>query len=270
MSVYIPTCGRIEMLKKTVPWWIEQELGIRLVVKPEEYDEHVNLRDSQGWRGPVSVLRLPRRYSKGIAASRRFCIEHAARMGYTEIIMSDDDHRPSNGTDAGMLLDAVRDHPDALGVGSVCSMLDRFHQGRLSQLHEVILCPSGWGLMVSALNVQNVISLGNFDVGLTYQSDTELMRNGITRGMPWLIHCDVWVTSVGKRFAPGGIAGTFNSIAERDAEMARCLRLIESRWPRYQRPMKDGVRSRMYWAKMRDDYTPGWRELSALHGGSLD
>jgi len=257
------------MLKKTIPRWIEQDLPIRLVVTGSEFKSHVALRDSQGWRGSVTVVKLPPRYRLGIAAARRFIIEDASARGYSEIIMTDDDHRPSAGTDVRLLLSAARDFPESIGVGSVCSMLDRFHQGRLSELHEVILCPSAWGMMTSALNVKNVLALGNFDTELTYQSDTELMRNGLVRGMPWLIHCDVWVDSVGKRFAPGGIAGTFPNVEARDAEMARCLRLIESRWPKYQRPMKDGVRSRMYWAKMRDDYTPGWREFSALHGGSL-
>lgn len=269
MSIYIPTCGRYEMLQKTVPRWLEQNiLPVRLVVPAGQYAEHVHMRNAMGWDG-VFVVGLPSD-SWGIGSSRHFCVEHAARMGYGEIIMSDDDYRPSNGTDVSLLLEAAKD-PLALGVGAARGLLDRFNSGALSRLSGVIFCPGGWGFMVYSLNIANTLECGNFDPELSFCEDAELMRNGIVRGLPWLLHCDVWMDSVGKRYEPGGISSLFDGDrSARDADESRCLRLVESRWPKYQHPMKDGVRSRMSWSKMYDDYMPGWRALSALHGGTLD
>jgi len=254
------------MLKRTVPRWLDQPVRpLRLVVPSGEYAAHVALRDEQEWEG-VYVVSLPRG-SWGIGASRHFCVEHAYDCGYDEIIITDDDYRPARGTDVRKLLEAAQD-PYALGVGAVRSLLDRFNHGKLSELSGPILCPGGWGFMVYALNLRNVRAVGSFDPELSFCEDAELMRNGVTHGLPWRVHCDVWTEALAKRYEPGGIASTFRSPDERAADEARCLRLIESRWPKYQKQIAGG-KSRMSWVGIHDDYMPGWRERSALHGGRL-
>jgi TET-Associated Glycosyltransferase len=271
MSVYIPTVGRPGILCKTVPRWLEQDIRpIRLVVPAREYDAHVRLRDEQEWEG-VCVTGLPPD-NWGIGASRRFCVEHASRQGYSTIIMCDDEYRPLRKSDARLLLDEAED-PYCLGIGAVRGLTDRFNQGKLSALSKAgagaILCPGGWGFVCFALNVKNAIGVGNYDAGLSFCEDAELARNGIDNGMPWRVHCDVWAEALNKRYGEGGINSLFRSPQERKADEDRCLRLIESRWPKYQVPIKDGAASRMYWQRMLDDYLPAWRGLSALHGGSL-
>jgi len=266
MALYIPTRSRAHMLVRTVPRWLEQEqIGtIRLVVPASEYKATARLRDEHDWE--VAVVSLPHG-SRGISASRAFCVEHAGRQGYEAIIMSDDDYRPQRTSDASGLLRAAEDRY-ALGVGAVRSLHDRFNGGRLSALSGPILCPGGWGFQCFALNVRNALAVGNFDPELAFWEDAELARNGIDNGLPWRVHCDVWIDSMQKRDSAGGMSSLFRSREERDEAEQRSLRLIESRWPKYQVRGPSG-KSRMLWQKMLDDYLPAWRGLSALHGGSL-
>src|SRR5215469_12208586 len=142
MSIYMPTYDRLDMLLKSVPRWLEQTkcLPIRLVVVQEQYEKHVLLRDQEGWDG-VIVISLPRD-SFGTGASRRYCVEHAVRAGLSEIIMTDDDFRPSKGTDVSLLLEAAKD-PECLGVVACRGLMDR--SGMLKKLHEVIIWPAGLG-----------------------------------------------------------------------------------------------------------------------------
>ena len=264
-AVYIPTLARHELLKKTVPRWIEQRIPIRLVVRSDQFRSHVVLRDRMGWDG-VTVINLPRG-TFGFGAIRNFIIWHADVKRHRSIIICDDDLRPAAGSDFRLLL-AEAARKGVLGVGAVRSIHDRFTGGAISRLSGPILCPGGWGFQCFAINVRQAIKLGNFDPELhTHGDDAELAREGIAHGIPWRVHCDVWTEAVAVRYAPGGIAALYPSREARGEAERENMALIHSRWPAYTNHPDKRVRTA--WQKMLDDYIPDWRERSALHGGSL-
>ena len=260
MTVYIPTMGRYDNLKRIVPAWLAQGIQVRLVVDRSEFPQHRDLREEMGWRDRVQVLAAR---GSGIGAARRFCVSHASQSQLPSIIMSDDDMRPT--TEAWPLLtEAAR--PGVLGIGAVRPIHDFFTGGAVSRNHGVILCPGGWGFQLFGLNVRAAIEVGNFDSKLhTAGEDAELARNGIARGYPWLVHCDVECATIGARYAPGGINTRFREPEDRTQAEWECLELIHKRWPIYTNP--PDKRLRMAWQKMLDDYIPDWRERSAIHGG---
>lgn len=264
MSVYIPSRARSTRLDKVMPAWIEQDMDIQLVVPFGEYQAYVDVVRSNGW--DVAVLKSPRSVD-GIGATRRFIIEHAKKAGLGEIIMCDDDFKPMPDTDMWDLLDAAKDQY-AVGVAASYGYNDFLSGGKLSELSGVILCPGGWGHNVYSLNVENVLGCGNFDAALGFYEDDELQREGVALGMPWLVHCDVWMTSLGKRGDAGGCQAPYSTSEDRAAAMLRCAKIVEKRWPKYVNITKAGYR--MSWKKMLDDYIPGWQGLSAIHGGSLE
>lgn len=274
VTVYIPTMGRYDNLLKVVPAWLAQNMPVRLVVDDSEYDEHVSFRNANGWGGVVHVLKVPWTYPRGIGAARRFCVQHARRLHLASIIMTDDDMKPI--TDAWPLI-AEASVPGVLGVGAVRSIHDHFTAGAISRNHGVIMCPGGWGFQTFGLNTRTAHAVGNFDSALhSYGEDGELCRQGISRGVPWMVHCDVKVAPIGARYAPGGINTRFadpglrhlpgTSIARIEAER-ECLTIIHKRWPEYtnlpDRPL------RVAWQKMLDNFIPDWRSRSAIHGGRL-
>jgi len=267
--VYIPTLSRLEMLQKTVPRWMEQDLNIRLVVPPAQVDDHRELAADLEWtRNGVQVLKLPDNLSYGLGAARHYIVKHAARRKIKAIIISDDDHRPKRGTNMWDLIAAAMD-PDALGVGASRSLTDRFNGGALTRNSGVILCPGGWGFTVFGLNVDNALWCGNFDPALhTFADDAELARNGITRGLIWRMHCDVWIEQMNNRYDPGGMNSLFGEDVEKRRESEKeNLTLLYSRWPDYVAP--PDRKYRMAWSKMLTDYIPDWKARSALHGGRL-
>lgn len=265
--VYIPTLSRPNNLRKIIPYWIEQDISVRLVVERSEYAMHNRLRQSEGWGRDVYVLPLPLS-SRGIGYSRNYCVRHAQRTHLDSIIMSDDDIYVHPDSDAGLLLDEAED-PRVLGVGGKVSFHDLFTGGAISKMSGLILCPGGWAHKLYGLNVQNAINCGNYNKSLTScGDDDEIQRQGISRGFPWLIHCDVKCVSIGKRRDPGGVAAKYKT-DEQFAESEReCAAVIHKIWPDYTNP--PGKKWRVAWQKMLDDYMPNWREASALHGGSLE
>ena len=265
--VYVPTLSRLEMLQKSVPRWMEQGLTVRLVVPPGQWADHMALRDRMEWTD-VYVLSLPERLSYGLGAARHYIVEHAYSRGLQSIIISDDDHRPKRDTNMWDLLAAAMD-PEALGVGASRSLTDRFNGGALTRNSGVILCPGGWGFTVFGLNVPNALKCGNFDPELhTFADDAELARNGIVNGLPWRMHCDVWIEQLNNRYDPGGMNSLFGEDVDKRRESEReNLALLYSRWPKYVAP--PDKKYRMAWSRMLTDYIPDWKSRSALHGGSL-
>lgn len=263
-TVYIPTMSRYGNLQKIVPAWMAQDIKVRLMVEASEHRDHVQLIAEQRWRGAVRVIPVPRA-NLGIGYARKFCVSHANSSGLASIIMSDDDMRPVS--DMWPLLDAA-ESPEVLGIGAVRSIHDRFTGGAVSRNSGVILCPGGWGMQLFALNVHNTIEVGNFDKRLhSAGEDAELARQGISRGIPWLVHCDVKCAAIGARYAPGGIGARFALPEYRTDAERQCLAIIHDRWPEYTNaPDK---RLRMAWQKMLTDFIPDWKARSAIHGGSL-
>ena len=268
-TVYIPTMGRYDNLRKIVPAWLAQGLDVRLVVDQSEFREHVRLRDSLRWQKRVHVVPVSKSYPRGIGAARRFCVNHARRAFLTAIIMADDDMRPDTDV-APLLAEAAQD--DVLGIGAVRSIHDRFTGGAITRLRKEgagpILCPGGWGFQLFGLNLKNAVAFGNFDDRLhTAGEDAELARNGIVNGYPWMVHCEVVCSAIGARYAAGGINTRFSAPERRSEAELECLALIHERWPEYTN--EPGKRLRMAWQKMLDDNIAEWRSLSALHGGQL-
>jgi hypothetical protein len=265
--VYIPTMNRIDNLRKIIPTWLDQEFQVRLVMERSEWKAHVTMKKQEGWDGNVYLLPLPLA-GRGIGYSRNYCVQHAKNTALKAIIMSDDDLHVHSDSDAFELIEAAYE-PGVLGVGATRSLHDRFTGGAISANSGVILCPGGWGFQLFGLNVQTALDVGNFNRKLhTIGEDAELARQGIKRGIPWLVHCDVKAVSIGKRLAPGGFSTKYRTIEERQAAERECMSIIHGIWPDYTNaPDK---RLRVAWQRLLDDYIPNWREASALHGGSLD
>lgn len=265
-SVYIPTLGRMDMLRKTVPAWMKQGIPIRLVVPKVQYADHVALRDNQKWNG-VSVVALPSG-TYGLGETRQFILHHADTFNFPAVIISDDDHRPRAGTSMWDLLAAALD-PTALGVGASRPLTDRFNGGALIRNRGIIMCPGGWGFTVFGLNVRNAVRIGGFDPEIRFfGEDAELARNGIAHGLFWRASCDVWIEQLNVRNAPGGISAVFGGDpSKRAAAELEDRTYIHGLWPEY--VSRPDQKPRMAWGRMLDDYVPGWRARSALHGGSL-
>jgi hypothetical protein len=270
--IYIPTLGRAgaPSFMKTIPAWLDQGIRVRLVVERNEFADYARVRRDMGW--DLDIVTLPQ-LRKGIGNTRAFIVRHAASQCLRSIIMSNDDYRPAGGAKAGSFRPLLRAaaRPGVLGIGAVNSVHDRFTSGAITRLagSGTILCPGGWGFNVFALNVQMTIKVGNFDPLLhTDGEDAELARQGISKGIPWMVHVDSWVVHTGTKYAPGGIAARHNNDREalKAAEAANRA-LIHERWPDY--VSAPGRRYRQSWQKMLDDYIPDWRSRSALHGGHL-
>lgn len=266
-AVYIPTLSRYDSLEKIVPAWLEQYVPIILVVDPSELKAHKRFRDERPWYPMVKIACVPKN-GMGIGYKRRYCVTHAHEAGYDAIIMSDDDHKPRVSTDVYDLLDeAVK--PGVLGVGATIQIYSRFTGGAINKLKGPILWPGGAGFSVYGLNVQAAIDCGNFDKRLhSFGEDAELRRQGIARGIPWRVHADVWCDAVNQRNSPGGFMAKYDGdLAARQAAETACRTLIYERWPQYvSSPDKP---PRMAWQAFLEHYIPHWREMSALHGGSL-
>lgn len=266
-AVYIPTLSRYDSLEKIVPAWLEQDVPVILAVDPHELKEHVRFRDRKGWRSLVGITPVPRS-GKGIGYKRMHCVTHAYEMGWDSIVMSDDDHKPRERCDVTFLMDEA-EKPGVLGVGAVIQIYARFTGGAINNLSGPILWPGGAGFSVYGLNVEMALECGNFDPRLyAFGEDAELRRQGIARGIPWRVHADVWCDAVNQRNSPGGFMAKFNgNLAARQQAETACRTLIYERWPRWvSSPDKP---PRMAWQAMLEAYVPRWREMSALHGGSL-
>ena len=266
MTVYIPTVGRWGNIRKIVPRWIGLEQSVRLVVDPDETDVALAVRRQEGWGSDVRIWAPPGLH--GIGAIRNKIVRQAARNGLTSIILAEDDVLPDADSDYLELLDWA-DRPDVLGIGATRPIHDRFTGGAISRNSGAILCPGGWGFVCFGLNVLNALEAGNYDKALhTIGDDAELARNGIAKlRIPWLAHCDVRWASLGTRYSPGGIESRFRNREGRQRAERECLALIHERWPAYTN--EPGKRLRVSWQKMLNDYLPGWKARSAIHGGDL-
>lgn len=268
MVVYIPTTSRIETLRKTVPYWLEQDMQVRLVVERNEYHPHNKLKQEQGWGKDVYILPLPLS-GRGIGYARKYCVTHAKATNNLSIIMSDDDHYIAESSDAWELIDEA-ENPYILGIGATRSLHDRFTDGAISANSGVILCPGGWGFTVRGVNVENTLAVGNYDPALhSFGEDAELARRGIAQlGIPWFVHCDVKFVAVNKRYDPGGFSAKYRTLEARQAAERECLGIIHKRWPDY--TSEPDKKPRMAWQKLLSHYIPEWRDYSVMHGGSTE
>jgi hypothetical protein len=268
-AVFICTKQRFGNLMKVVPRWLDttpRHVPVILVTDKSEAADTKSLIAREQWPDRVWVYRL-REDNAGIGFARHEALRLAGRKDYVSIIMADDDIMPKHGVSVNPLLRVAR-RDSVLGIGATRSYHDWLSNGVTGIRKDPILCPSGWGFQLFALNVQNTLSLGNYDPRLDcFGEDAELMRRGISAGIPWLVHCGVKCETIGNRHAPGGIASLTATPVSRSHREAQCQRIIHDMWPEFTScPPKP---SRMAWGKMYDRYIPGWRERSAIHGGSL-
>jgi hypothetical protein len=264
MTVYIPTRGRPDNIRKIVPRWLEIGQAVRLVTEHEEVDGLLALKRDENWGGNVRVSTTGG--AKGIGAIRHNIVVRAAHTGHDSIILAEDDASPDVHSDWDELL-RIAALPNVLGIGATRPIHDRFSGGAVSRNYGPILCPGGWGFVLFGLNVHNAIRAGNYDPKLhTIADDAELARNGIaTLGLPWLVHCNVRWSSLGTRYAAGGINARFGEDREKRAAAEReCFAIIHERWPAYTNAPDKPLR--MQWQKFLDRYLWAWREDSAMHG----
>lgn len=261
--VYICTRDRLNNLQKVVPRWLDQDFEVVLVVEPKEEDSTEGLCFDLNWPADEVYIEPLPRHDQGIGYSRAHAVWHAQQRRLKSIIMADDDIRPATDSNMSLLINEAR-KPKTLGVGSVNRYVDHLNGGAISANSGVILCPGGWGGRLYGLNVGLAMNLGNYDLKLDcLGEDDELKRQGITVGIPWAVHCDVWAESIGSRFQPGGVQALTGQ--DRKSREERNHWLIHKRWPKYISSPPKGFR--MAWQQMLNDYIPDWKERSAIHGG---
>jgi hypothetical protein len=254
------------MLRKTVPFWLRQEMPVMLVIERREHAAHSKLVREEGWKD-VQILPSPLS-GKGVGYARKYCVEHASKSGLEAIIMSNDDFYVKPSSDAWLLIDEA-EKSTTLGIGAMRPLLDFYTSGAISRNHGPILCPSSWGLYVWGLNIKNALSLGNYDpVFHSFAEDLDLQFEGIKHGIPWQLHCDVEYVSVTSRYNKGGIESRYGNVEARLTAERECMAIFHERWPDYVSP--PGKKFRISWQKLLNDYIPDWKKASAIHGGSLD
>jgi hypothetical protein len=279
VTAYIITRGRLENLRKIIPRWIGQDIPVVLVVEHIEKGKHDRFLLNNGWERSVQTI-SPNLPNRGVGFARGVAVSHALEHRLRSIIMSDDDLRPASDSDMPKLLRSA-ERPNVLGIGAVRALHNHYSKGVTAENDGLIICPAGWGMQLFALNIRNTMLVGNFDPKLDcFGEDHELMRQGIaTSGIPWLVHCGVKCEAIGVRFDPGGLNDYIASrppvvVTASEAREQRenreqvCRAIIHDRWPKYcSRPDQ---RNRTAWSRMMDDWIPGWRLRSAMHGGSWD
>lgn len=270
ISVYIHTRSRLGYLDKVLPAWFEQKgIGrITIVVEPgERWATYRHLREACPGAiraGKVRVEPLPQA-DRGMGAARAWVVQHAYALGEEVIIMSDDDLYPMRGrSDARLLVNEVKDK-DILGIG-VCVSFYGLSLGNdyIRESCEAVPVSGAWGYRCFALNVRMAIKAGQaygvdwaFDPALDVGwEDHEVTRMGIAQlGEGWWIHTGVMATSIGARYADGGIAALLPDREQRHRRESACHERIFVRWgERYISNPHQGRKYRCNWSKFRADH----------------
>lgn len=263
-KVYISSRGRVANARKVVPIWHNQgfEFDIFIAVEPDEFYLYANGLSECGINY-AEILPLPRP-NQGLAYSRKFCVTHAASFGWESIIATDDDIKPVHGVE-NTVMDAA--HPKALGITIRYSYHDLALGDKIRSLGGIILQPNGMFRMV-ALNVNNVMRLGNYDPNADNCEDADLMLRGLEAGFPWMVDLDSKAASIGKRHEPGGSLDYINTIGRSIYDHTHKKPILVKKFPEIATSNSEG-KTRVAWLKAHDKYLPDWRKWSALHGGDL-
>lgn len=277
-QVFIPSRGRWEQAKKLIQPWVKEGFGINFVVEPSEllkYEDHV------GQWAKVYPLRLD---NLGIGNSRGHCVELAASFGLRSFILADDDIKPAR-VDANMAgLVECAAAKKVMGITARYSYHDLCLGGdKIKGRDDLILLPTGTFRLV-ALNVNNVLDLGNYDKTLEYAEDCDLFLRGLQAGYPWMVHLGTYSNSIGTRYEPGGmldfackstlcseIPDEQNVLQYKKADWHK---RIHDKWPEFvnEHTAKCAGKQnciRISWRKAYDTYIPDWKKYSMLHGGFL-
>lgn len=267
--VFIPSRGRWESARKLADVWHTQEFTTHFVVEPDEVAKYTLHRNDLN----VFVHPLPRP-NQGIAASRRHCVDIAASLGCKTMILADDDIKPSERRPANMqkLLECAK-HKKVLGITARYSYHDLCLGDQIANRDDLILLPSGTFRLV-ALNVDNVISIGNYDRDLEYAEDCDLFLRGLKAGYPWMVHLGTWANSIGTRYQPGGM---LDYVGDEDLQYKKLL-WHHDLYNKYPEVINDPAKVKNWskqntiiiqWKRAYDLWLPGWRRWSMLDGGYL-
>lgn len=263
-TVYISTRGRPENAKKVVPTWLNMGFKIVLVIEPDETNVYANILPYDfGQETYITIFALPR-VNQGLAYSRHHALIHAASYGLESIIVADDDIKPVHGM-ASFVEDAS--HPKALGITARYSYHDFALGDGIKKLGGVILQPCGMFRMV-ALNVKNVMKLGNYDPAADNCEDADLMLRGIQEGYPWMVDLDTKAASLGGRHAPGGSLDYLKAIGRTVEHHTWIKPILEEKFSEVVTNGKG--KTRVGWQKAYNLWMPEWKKYSALHGGDIE
>lgn len=282
-TVYIPSRGRSKNVAKLLrAWFIDRNHGLRVrfVVEHADFNDYcdaISVIESQlPDNTRVGVSTLPAS-NQGVGYARNYTLKLAASRGEKSIILSDDDIRPDAKSD-WIRFWALAAADDVLGITARYSYHDLALGPGIKDKSGLILLPSGTFRLI-ALNVKNVMDLGNYDPELTcLYEDGDLMLRGIEAGYPWLIDLGTKANSMGSRYAAGGLSDYFGEdhwAGDRHEAERACHLYLRSKHPKYVNdPPADGEVTRgngvrVRWQKCYDDNIADWRTLSDLHGGSL-
>lgn len=286
-QVFIPSRGRWDRARKLTKIWHDKGFDVNWVVEPDEHDKYWDAITTGGPIGPppedplhCKTFVLPlEKSNQGVSYARAQCVRIADDWDFESIILADDDIKPSTRRPDGMadILEACT-HPKILGMTARYSYHDLCLGPRIKTWDDIILLPTGTFRLVG-LNVQNVLSLGNYDTDLEYAEDCDLFLRSLEAGFPWMVHLGSFANSMGTRYEPGGMldfAGGWDELAEKKAKWHNTLHdqypnLVNKHTKKCYNP--DGTPKQnciiISWQRAYDHYLPGWRKWSELHGGDL-
>jgi hypothetical protein len=272
--VYIPSKGRAHLVYKMASYWVNDFFNVTYVVEPQDAADYTRAIERLQGRfkddGLAIDVKILPKDNQGISYSRHHCIILAASYGLDSMILSDDDFKPGRNSGLDSVVEFAK-NPKVLGITAKYGYHDLCLGPSIRGRKDIVLMPVGSQAVVG-LNIRNVMDLGNYDKSLDYAEDCDLFIRAIQAGYPWLIALGASVTSVGVRYAPGGMAEyAGDRLAEKKAEWHIN---IHDKWPEFtnEHTAKCAGKQnciRMKWRKVYDVLMPNWREYSDLHGGSL-
>jgi hypothetical protein len=259
--IYIVTRDRLALLRKVMPYWLEQELPITLVVESSESRIHSEFVAEL----TAAVRILAPGDNLGIGQIRRSIFDDAVEKGLAAIIMADDDIRPTKSIRP--LLSFIRGPTRAIGIGTVKPGYGQFMDAATLNSGRPVLHTGSMGLQIAAWNVRRVMEVGGHDPKLDVQfEDHELLFRGIMAKYPWYLHTAVFAHQVANRFSPGGLATATGNREAREVGIERCAEYCREKYPAY--VSRRGTPYRFYWSRLLDDtYGKVWREY--LHKGVM-
>jgi hypothetical protein len=285
--VFIPSRGRWQGARKLTEIWLEHGFEVHWVVEPSEHNQYfdslvIPYSGAKRIGVPSTYVHPLPRPNMGIGFSRHHCINLAASYGLRTMLLADDDIKPGRLVEKANMKNFVEcaGHSKVLGITARYGYHDLCLGDKIKDREDLILLPSGTFRLV-ALNVNNVLSLGNYDKSLEYAEDCDLFLRGLKYGFPWMIHLGTWTNSIGGRYQPGGILDYAKS-AYSKAEVSDLLKVKKHDWhwelyDKYPNFVNDPAKAdfskqnsiRISWRKAYNMLLPDWQKWSALHGGYL-
>lgn len=251
-AVIIPTRDRIDILRKTLPLWLEHNLPMLLLTEPSQVQTHRALLKELGI-GREILVSGHRRSNKGIGYARKRAVEIAGNFNVDAFIMADDDMKITKG-DPRKLLDFV-----AAGKAIICGgWMSNYGlwvpNGNELKNHDNLVIPCGGARdRVLAINTQLCLAAGNFHPGLRWLDTQEMNRRGLRAGHLWYIHTGCHIAMVNKPRDPGGIQALYQTEEERAAQGRKDHELTFKLWgPRYISAPPKRMSTR--WLRMAEDF----------------